>query len=107
MEAAGFPEWLDHTQCDTLVIGGCTTTACVRVSSQAVAQAYVGKVRVVVDLSLCGARADNYDPELARIDPQLRRIYGEDVIGRSAVDLAILQMQRGGVHVVDTYDWSI
>eukprot|EP00667_Euglena_gracilis_P022730 EG_transcript_25409 len=109
MQAAGFAEWL-NTQLGqgvgTLVVGGCTTTACVRVSSQAVRRHYgpLG-LRVVVDLSLCGARADNYDATRTPADGQLRRLYGARVAGRSAVDLAVLQMQESGVEVVAEYDW--
>merc|ERR1711879_121533 len=43
MEAEGFPEWLEanlRKGVQTLVIGGCTTTSCVRVSSQAVQRTY-------------------------------------------------------------------
>ena len=56
-----------------LVIGGCTTTSCVRVSSQQIVaqlskQELAGQVRVVVDLRLCGARCDNFE-QTAERDP--------------------------------------
>eukprot|EP00747_Dinoflagellata_sp_TGD_P105837 gnl/TRDRNA2_/TRDRNA2_169671_c0_seq4.p1 gnl/TRDRNA2_/TRDRNA2_169671_c0~~gnl/TRDRNA2_/TRDRNA2_169671_c0_seq4.p1 ORF type:complete len:229 (-),score=39.55 gnl/TRDRNA2_/TRDRNA2_169671_c0_seq4:47-733(-) len=91
----------------TLVVGGCTTTSCVRVSSQAIRKAYPDiSLRVVVDLSLCGARVDNYLPN-ADQDPDLLRIYGpEKCHGASPVDLAVLQMRSSGVEVVDAYDWN-
>merc|ERR1719433_1914171 len=90
----------------TLVVGGCTTTSCVRVSSQAVRRAYGPRgLRVVVDLSLSGAREENYDPAAAAADPDLRRLYGAAVQGRSAVALAALQMRAAGVDVVGEHPW--
>lgn len=91
----------------TLVIGGCTTTSCVRVSSQSVREAYPDAgLRVVVDLSLCGAREDNYLPN-ADQHPGLVRIYGlKACTGASAVDLARRQMCANGVEVVDSFDWG-
>merc|ERR1711934_512072 len=106
MLAAGFSEWIEAEMLggvQTLVIGGCTTTSCVRVSSQAVKAAYGPRLSVVVDLSLCGAREDNYSAEHATKDPELRRIYGTQLDGRSAVDLAILQMEEAGVLVIPSY----
>eukprot|EP00660_Eupelagonema_oceanica_P006237 gene6237-8021_t len=91
----------------TLVIGGCTTTSCVRVSSVQILPRYAGAgLRVVVDLSLCGARRKNLLPHADR-DPTLVRIYGRDrCAGRSAVDLAVVQMRDAGVEVVDRWDWA-
>uniref|UniRef100_A0A7S4PTA9 Isochorismatase-like domain-containing protein n=1 Tax=Alexandrium monilatum TaxID=311494 RepID=A0A7S4PTA9_9DINO len=91
----------------TLVVGGCTTTSCVRVSSQAVRKQYRSPdLKVVVDLSLCGARTDNLLPN-ADQDPDLLRIYGpERCKGSSPVDLAVLQMRNSGVEVVDSFDWE-
>ena len=47
MKAEGFAPWLERAMRDaevrTLVVVGCTTTSCVRVSSQAVAAAYGGE----------------------------------------------------------------
>lgn len=105
-----FHEWLRgklEQGVRTLVVGGCTTTSCVRVSSQAVREQYGGPdLRVVVDLSLCGARTDNHLP-LADRDPDLLRIYGRELCkGRSPVDLAILQMRQSGVEVVESFDWE-
>ncbi len=110
MLANGFSEWLDQRLAEgfrQLVIGGCTTTSCVRVSSQAIQSHYKSRgLQVLVDLSICGARSDNYDPTNSIQDPVLLSQYGSLVTGRSAVDLAILQMQAAGVQVVDEYDWS-
>lgn len=62
---------------------------------------------MVVDLSLCGARQANYARDgSASSDPDLVREYGlAEVEGRSVVDLALLQMQRAGVELVQSYDW--
>ena len=89
-----------------LIIGGCTTTSCVRVSSTEIAsqlaeQGLAGKIRVVVDLNLCGARSENFEKTADR-DPVLVRIYGREFCqGKSAVDLAIVQMSRAGVEVIE------
>lgn len=111
MEAEGFSDWIEAQMAGgvrTLVVGGCTTTSCVRVSSQAVQQVYAaGGLQVVVDLSLCGARAQNGDPRLALLDETLVELYGEEeVAGRSAVELAVLQMSRAGVQVVPRHEWE-
>eukprot|EP01045_Picozoa_sp_COSAG04_P004496 COSAG04_NODE_196_length_20686_cov_2.719823_1_plen_203_part_00 len=110
MEADGFAPWLEERLAEgvrTLVVCGCTTTSCVRVSSQSVHRAYAARgLRVVVDLSLCGARLDNHDRDgRAAEDEVLLREYGEEVGGRSAVDLALLQMRRSGVALVEEYPW--
>ena len=106
---------------EVLVVGGCTTTSCVRVSSQAVVRlletsspargsspAREPVPRVVVDLTLCGARAENFEKNAAE-DPVLVRTYGRDVcVGRSARDLAILQMRQAGVEVLEEgYEWKL
>jgi len=105
-----FFRWL-HEQVkqgiNVLVIGGCTTTSCVRVSSTQIAaqlqeQGLASKVRVVVDLNLCGARKENFS-HTAHYDPVLVRLYGREFCeGKSAVDLAIVQMKRAGVEVVES-----
>jgi len=109
-EADGFVEWLDAQMArgiHTLVIGGCTTTSCVRVSSQAVRRRLApDRLTVAVDLSLCGARTNNYEPASATQDRRLVQLYGDRVVGRSAVDLAVLQMQEAGVCVVPEFDWA-
>mmetsp|Transcript_29829 Transcript_29829/g.65190 ORF Transcript_29829/g.65190 Transcript_29829/m.65190 type:complete len:309 (-) Transcript_29829:88-1014(-) len=111
MLAEGFHAWMlsaiQTKGIKTLVVGGCTTTSCVRVSSAAVQKEFANQgLQVVVDLSLCGAREDNYLPT-ADLDPVLRKIYGEEACkGRSAVDLAVLQMRSAGVQVVESYTWK-
>ncbi|CAK0839215.1 unnamed protein product [Prorocentrum cordatum] len=70
-----FHKWFEErlsAGMQTLVIGGCTTTSCVRVSSQAIRRMYPDStLRVVVDLSLCGARVSNFLGN-AELDPVLR-----------------------------------
>ena len=105
-----FFDWLKR-QVDlgirTLVIGGCTTTSCVRVSSQQIIsqladENLTDKVRVVVDLTLCGARSDNFERTAER-DPVLVRAYGREFcVGKSAVELAVFQMRQSGVQVLDS-----
>ena len=65
-------------------------------------------LRVVVDLSLCGARHANYARDgSAASDPRLVHEYGlVEVEGRCAVDLALLQMQQAGVEIVQSYNWA-
>lgn len=56
-------------------------------------------LRPEVDLNLCGARSENFAKRAAE-DPVLVRIYGlSECQGKSAVDLAILQMRGAGVEV--------
>eukprot|EP00435_Cladocopium_sp_Y103_P075374 s26_g57.t1 len=87
-----------------LVIGGCTTTSCVRVSSTRIAGQLEEQglsMKVVVDLNLCGARQENFE-HTAHYDPVLVGIYGREFCkGKSAVDLAIVQMKRAGVEVLE------
>lgn len=92
----GFREWVDALMgqgIKTLVMGGCTLNSCVRVSACAVRDAFPTEgVDVVVDLSLCGARASNYLGS-----PQFN--------GMSPVESAILQMQGAGVVVAESVEW--
>lgn len=87
----GFREWA--ARCidqgiKTLVLGGCTLNSCVRVSSIEILQLFKSKnLRVVVDLSICGARLRNYIPS---------PLYGEV----SAVASAVSQMAAAGVQLV-------
>ena len=65
LDASGFESHVDSLlladpEIDTIVIGGCTLTSCVRVSSGAVRRKYSDKLSVVVSLELCGARDANY-----------------------------------------------
>lgn len=82
-----------------LYIAGCTTTSCIRISSCEIKKSYPD-LEVVVLLDLCGARMDNYTKN-AESDETLVRLYGkENCIGKSAVDLAVLQMTMAGVIVI-------
>ena len=110
MKSADFTGWMERQMdepegVEVLVVGGCTTTSCVRVSSQAIQRHFSPKgLQVVVDLSLCGARVTNYCAQNAQQDIGLRQLFGSEMVkGRSAVELAILQMERAGVQVVTDF----
>ena len=93
----GFKEWVER--CieygkNTLVIGGCTLNSCVRVSSVETRRYFKSmNFRIVVDLSICGARTRNYLPS---------PLYN----GLSAVESAIQQMVAAGVQVVRRTEWK-
>jgi len=93
----GFKEWVER--CieygkNTLVIGGCTLNSCVRVSSIETLRYFKSKnLRIVVDLSICGARTRNFLPS---------PLYG----GLSAVESAVHQMTAAGVQVVRRVEWK-
>jgi hypothetical protein len=63
-ESNGYREWLEALTdggIRTLVMGGCTLNSCLRVSAVTTRNAVPReKLEIVVDLSLCGARASNY-----------------------------------------------
>ncbi|XP_078587443.1 uncharacterized protein LOC144868749 isoform X3 [Branchiostoma floridae x Branchiostoma japonicum] len=119
LDAAGFTEWLGKVMrsgVSTLVVGGCTTTSCVRVSSSQIQRYFSNKgLQVVVDLSLCGARDSNYVPRCqACMDKYM--MYGMDstcdmcvtpgVPAVSPVDQAAEDMKKSGVQVVQQFDWT-
>ena len=82
-----------------LYIAGCTTTSCIRISACDIKRGYPD-LDIIVILDLCGARVDNYVKN-AETDETLVRIYGKETcIGKSPVDLAVLQMTRVGVKVI-------
>lgn len=89
--ANGFKEWLEsrfEIGNRVLIIGGCTLNSCVRVSAIEICRWLDDRpLEIVVDLSLCGARAGNFHPD---------NRYG----GMSAVESAIRQMTAAGVSVV-------
>lgn len=92
----GYMEWLDRLVeqgTESLIIGGCTLNSCVRVSSVETRR-FLGErnLKVIVDLSLCGARASNSEPS-----PLYR--------GRSSVQAAIEEMTAAGVEVVREVTW--
>jgi hypothetical protein len=93
----GFAAWLEGCIARgrrTLVIGGCTLNSCVRVSSVQIRRRFDERaLRVVVDLSLCGARARNYRPS-----GRYR--------GASAVASAVSQMAAAGVRTVGHVRWQ-
>ena len=93
----GFKEWVERCiECgkSTLVIGGCTLNSCVRVSSIETLKYFKSKnLRIVVDLSICGARTRNFLPS---------PLYN----GLSAVESAVNQMAAAGVQVVRRVDWQ-
>jgi hypothetical protein len=71
-----------------LVMGGCTLNSCVRVSSMETREFFSPQgLDVLVDLSICGARAGNY----ARSD---------EFFGFSSVESAVREMLASGVQVV-------
>ena len=77
-----------------LVIGGCTLNSCVRVSAIQIQRMFKEKtLQVMVDLSLCGARLNNFKP---------LRQFG----GVSAVESAVHQMKAAGVKVVQKISWE-
>ncbi|CAH1258600.1 Hypp2042 [Branchiostoma lanceolatum] len=119
LEAAGFAEWLGKVMrsgVSTLMVGGCTTTSCVRVWSSHIQRSFSSRgLQVVVDLSLCGARDCNYVPRCqACLDKYM--MYGTDstcdrcatpgVSTVSPVDNAVEDMRKSGVQVVQQFDWT-
>ena len=92
----GFREWVERcieNGKNTLVIGGCTLNSCVRVSAIEIQKLFKNSgLHIIVDLSICGARTQNYLPS---------PIYN----GLSAVESAIEQMSDAGVHVVRRVEW--
>ena len=93
----GFKEWVLNCiemNRQNLVIGGCTLNSCVRVSAIEAQRAFQnGNLQVIVDLQLCGARAQNFKPS-----PLFK--------GLSAVDSAVRQMSDAGVKVVNCVNWG-
>jgi uncharacterized protein with ACT and thioredoxin-like domain len=92
----GFKDWLERCITKgmrTLIIGGCTLNSCVRVSSIDTVDRFKNRnLRVVVDLSICGAHSRSFLPS---------SLYE----GVSAVESAIRQMTATGVQVVRRVEW--
>jgi hypothetical protein len=94
----GVREWLEalsRANKRTLVVGGCTLNSCVRVSAiELQRRAEEHDLQVLVDLSLCGARLENYarSPEFG---------------GRSSVQSAVREMAARGVLVRSQVVWSV
>lgn len=92
----GFREWvgrcMDHG-IKTLIMGGCTLNSCIRVSSIETARKFRDRnLQVVVDLSLSGARTQNY-------------VSSPAFNGLSAVESAVAQMRDEGIQVVRQIEW--
>jgi len=93
----GYREWVEtlvRSGRKTLVLGGCTLNSCVRVSAVETRNLFAkDDIEVIVDLSLCGARAGNYLPS---------PVFG----GLSPVESAVRQMTDAGVKVAEQVEWS-
>lgn len=93
----GFTAWAEALAgrgVEALVLGGCTLNSCLRVSAVEIRRQLADcGVRVVVDLSLCGARTSNYVPSPLWDD-------------LSSVESAVRQMQAAGVEVTWRVVWS-
>jgi hypothetical protein len=92
----GFREWVESLLArgkKTLVMGGCTLNSCVRVSSIDTVRLFENQgLRVVIDLSISGARTSNF-------------ITSSQFGGLSSVESAIQQMREAGVQVVRHVTW--
>ena len=124
MHAHGFSHWVEtellQKGINTLVIGGCTITSCVRVSSVRTQKTFASRgLQVVVDLNLCGARKRTYVQRC----PSCMELYMEfgDVDSSrnprcmcgnvgvkmvSPVEKAIQCMRDENVEVVDSFRWE-
>jgi radical SAM superfamily enzyme len=93
----GFREWVQRLLAHdkkTLVMGGCTLNSCVRVSSIDTLELFKSHgLRVVVDLSISGARASNFTAS-------------SQYNGLSSVESAVQQMKQAGVQVVRHVIWK-
>lgn len=93
----GFTQWVGH--ClehgnKTLVVCGCTLNSCVRVSAIETSRKFRDRgLKVVVDLSMAGARTNNY-------------ISAPGFNGLSAVESAVAQMLEEGIKVVRQVEWN-
>jgi len=92
----GYREWVEGLISGgirTLVMGGCTLNSCLRVTAVATRSSFpVEKLDLVVDLSLCGARASNY-------------LNSKQFGGISAVESAMREMSACGVTVAERVIW--
>jgi nicotinamidase-related amidase len=102
--ASTVSQWIAGHGLTHVVIAGCTTTACVRRSSQSLHRRFVHKhekaptsggtlEEVIVDLSLCGARRSKMK------SPQV------NISSPYTLDGAIAEMRNTGVLVVDKWHW--
>jgi nicotinamidase-related amidase len=92
----GFREWVERildNDKTILVMAGCTLNSCVRKSSIETQKYFEDrKLRVVVDLSMCGARTANFTSSI---------LYA----GLSAVESAVREMMDAGVLVAESIQW--
>jgi hypothetical protein len=92
----GYRQWIERILGkgkSILVIGGCTLNSCVRVSAIETQKFFKNKhLRVIADLSICGARIENY---------RQSSMFG----GLSSVESAIHEMIKSGVEVVRNLDY--
>ncbi len=88
----GYARWVEELLGGgpaTLTIGGCTLNSCVRITALETIQRFGDQgLEVVVDLSLCGARAENYRPSPL-------------FAGRSSVEATTRELRDAGVRLVD------
>lgn len=124
IHAHGFGQWVETALLgkgiNTLVIGGCTTTSCVRVSSIKTQKAFASRgLQVVVDLNLCGARKRNFVQRCPSC-LELYMRFGDvnsssnprctcgSVVDEmiSPVEKAVQCMRTENVEVVDVFDWK-
>ncbi|XP_078689698.1 uncharacterized protein LOC144920976 isoform X1 [Branchiostoma floridae x Branchiostoma belcheri] len=116
LHAVGFVKWMEErirNGSRIIVMGGNTTTSCVKTSSVAIARAFRAKgLQVVVDLSMCGARATNHKKRC----PDCLESYEMDYEGplcdacvdpsvglQSPVEAAVKEMKKNGVTVVEKF----
>ena len=115
LDADGFESYLDsllqsNPDIDSILIGGCTLTSCVRVSSCSVYRRYSDRLCVIVSLELCGARDENYKQLcMACLKKYITRMYTgrycaecgqEDSLKMSPVERAAEDMRQVGCVVV-------
>lgn len=121
LDADGFESYLDsllqaNPSIDSVLIGGCTLTSCVRVSSCSVYRKYSDRLRVIVSLEMCGARDENYKRLcMACLRKYINRMYigsccvecgKEDSVKMSPVERAAEDMRRVGCVVVPGVHFS-
>lgn len=123
MKASGIDQWLEmihHKQISTVVIGGCVTTSCIRVSSVQLTKhckRMPWSPQFVVDLYLCAARAHNYIPRCPSCMVKylnspyyVTSLCGQCTLSKSRlespVSKAVSDMVKNGVSVVKQFNWS-
>jgi hypothetical protein len=84
----GFTDWIIKSRIESLIIGGCTLNSCIRVSAVEIKKKFP-TLKIMVDLSLSGARSSNYQS-------------AELFDGLSPVEAAKQEMIDAGVVVVDS-----